>query len=224
MNFREKIKNKSAAMHLEMSPKLHKMVADNLGEDVANVLHSILRWGDKKAERLISGVGENRLMKYEEFFRNLKAANPGNRDVKNIHDLLLTALNTLHQQTPMTPEDFPPMSEDIKGIKAKMELRKKALTEMSKKKKIIANPVMLQSRPVYSDGTEIKVGDIVTIIDNSRMQHEEIEAKVIKILGEGENGAISVQPKEKMYQLVPVFPEDIIDHRSPIYAKRKKRK
>ncbi len=69
---------------------------------------------------------------------------------------------------------------------------------------------------LYPDGTEIKVGDIVTYTAKDPTSGEDIQEEgTVKSIAAGENGSLDIDPvKGRSYKQV-IFPEDVSEHRTP---------
>jgi len=114
----------SEVIRTKMSKELFDIIDENLGYDVANVYMLIMGTGDYKTQRLLRAVGEKILMRHDYFFRNLLAKTPDLGGLKELHTLILTALNTKHENTPATPDKLfeIPIHKDVKDIKASIRI------------------------------------------------------------------------------------------------------
>ena len=112
---------------VNMSKELFDIIAANLGLDVANVYKMVMGFGDNKLKRLLEAAGEKILMRHEEFFRHLLAENPNIGGLKSLHNLVITALNTLHENTPATDAELLeiPMNPIVKDVKANVRISRR---------------------------------------------------------------------------------------------------
>ena len=153
-----------------MSQELYDIISDGLGQDVASAYKLIMGFGNNKIERLLHAAGEKILMRHEEFLRNLEAKRPDIGGLKSLRNLIITALNTLHENTPATDTELLeiPMSPIVKDIQASIRIsRREVKTETVRYKNWALIYMPDGWYRITKDGKEVASGKYDAVIADS---------------------------------------------------------